>query len=99
MSTNAQTTEPLDVGDTVTYGDINLREYRGTVTARGKVGDAPSTLIFVDWRRPHQTPRPVREWAPNLRRVNESGHTAPAFLLLGCALGMALCVLPALLNL
>lgn len=29
----------------------------------------------------------------------QRGHTAPAFLMLGCALGMALCVLPALLNL
>lgn len=50
---------PFKVGARVTYKDVNLRDYRGTVTET--MGD----FVFVCW----DGIRITKEWAPNLKTV------------------------------
>ncbi len=51
----------LKAGDVVTYSDVNLRNYRGSVEY---VRDTENSIVVVRWTQPNITVSD--EWAPNL---------------------------------
>jgi len=49
-----------EIGDAVTYKDVNLWDYKG------KIVQKDGAFVLVKWER---SPNPVKEWAPNLRKI------------------------------
>lgn len=63
---------PIDIstsreGDTVSYKNLSLRSYSGTVTRRD------GQWTWVQWNRPQALPVSVKEWEPNLITMHERG--------------------------